>query len=623
MDLYSGVFTTQGELGSLTKSATTPDALIQQEQEIEQDTPWNQAYQKIAVSRKDLLEGIGSGLDLSRDTARYDQIVADNPELGLAPSSEILKQDKSTGFIENVTASFKDSYKRAGMGAFQGNLGPQWEEAYQTIYRADARLLSGGIGSQLDLARDPAKYDEIVKNNPQLGLKTSKELNDMDIERLKKEAEREQEVLNNATSIGKVGQLVGSLAGYTTNPVTLATMPIGGGALTVQAGRSIVSQLPRILAANAALSAVTSVTSKPLDIKYREQVLGESKVGIGQALKEIALETGIGAALGSGLTIGAGAIARAYNNQAKMLGKLGEDLVPEDVIAKAERLEADIEMQGGVASKEQADQLNGLQQQILDKTGLPIRQHAKEGGLLPLEEQELASLQQASKEGTLPPDQQDRMQELLDQRDNVSYVPTEAAIKADGTPLAPDELLGNPFTVSHLKELTELEFKQDFGQLTVQESDRLAQLQELHDIASMRQPGETQVEAAIRYSELRAKLETGGDAVDDEIAAALNTKVKVNESQAKLLESELEPIRTTENTDINSFSADDLKLYDEMQAEIINDSKYDTISIELDDGTTISAKQLAEDSAEEMSALDRILTCMLQPVQKPKVDKGQ
>lgn len=621
MDLYSDVFTTKGELDSLAKTATEPDALVQAE--VEKETPWNTAYSTIAASRKDLLQGIGSGLDLSRDVARYDEIVRNNPDLGLAPSSDILAEEsKSTGFLDNVSASFKDAYKRSGMGALQGNLGPQWEEAYQTIYRADPRLLSGGIGSQLDLARDPAKYDEIVKNNPQLGLKTSEEMKQMDLDRLKSEAAVEQQILNNASTTGKIGQLVGAMGGYMTSPIALATLPIGGGSLSLTAGRSIASQLPRILAANAGINFAAVAPSKPLDIKYRREILGEGDITAGQAAKEIVEETVIGAVFGAGLTVGIGAIGRYYNSQARQLGKTTESIIPEEKIVRAERLETEIEMQGGTATKEQAAELQALQTEIIEKTGLPIRQNVKEGGLLPAEEQELRGLLQADKEGTLPPEDIDRLEQLLEMRDEVAYVPTEAAIAADGTPLAPDELVNNPFTANHLREMSELELKSDFGNLTVQEEDRLIQLQELYDIASMRQPGESQLDATMRYAKARERLESGDDAVDDEIAAALGTKVKVNEQQIKLLEPELDPVPMSENVDINSFSADDLKLYDEMQADIINDSKYDTIAIELDDGTTVSARQLAQESAEEMSLLDKVVTCMLNPVQKPKIEKG-
>jgi hypothetical protein len=625
MDIYSDVYTTKGELGDLAKGATTPDALIPQEEVIPSDSAWDSAYQKIAKSRPDLLQGIGSGLDLSRDASRYDQLVTDNPDLGLQTSQEILNSeslDEQSGFVENVKASFSDAYKRAGMGAAQGKLGPQWEDAYQKIYKANPKLLSDGIGSQLDLARNPDKYDEIVKNNPQLGLSTSDELRQMDINRLKQEAAKEKEVLDNASTSGKVGQILGALAGYSTHPIAVATLPLGGQALTLRAGEAILPQLPRILAANTAVAAAVVAPTKPSDVKYRREILGE-EVSTGQAAKEIVFETAVGGFLGAGLSVGIGAIARSYNAQALQLGKVADELIPEALIAKAEKLEAKIESQGGEATKKQADELNELQQEIIDKTGLPIRQNVKEGGLLPIEEQELATLQKASKEGTLAPEQQDRLQELLDQQNNISYAPTEAAIKADGTPLSPDELTNNPFTANHLKEMTELEFKEDFGQLSTQEADRLEQLRELYDVASQRLPGETQIQAANRYADTRVKLESGADEVDLEIAKATGENVNSKVREMPNLENEAITLEIKDNLDLNEISVEDLKAYEELRAEIINDSKYDTMSIDLEDGTQVNVKQLAQEAADEQSALDKIMTCMLQDAQKPKINKGE
>ncbi len=270
------------------------------------------------------------GQDAYETSLSLNATPVDVPEGADADPSAGVRVKPKEGFGANFYQQFIQSYRRVGLGSFIDYEDRAYSEAYRELGAGGHLRAMGlqdvipyGVSSKYLYDSNKDTIEKYIKENPELNLKTPTQIEEERIAKWKEDARvsEDNQKSNNFWSLGNLGALTGGLFGAMTDPINLLLSAFPAG--TVVKGATIASQVPKLFAEMAAVSALTSVESKPRDIAYREQILGE-QVDPNSLPLELLKETAVGAVAGTAL-IGAGtAIGRGVG---KLFNQVDEGAV--------------------------------------------------------------------------------------------------------------------------------------------------------------------------------------------------------------------------------------------------------------------------------------------------------
>jgi hypothetical protein len=503
----------------------------------------------------------------------------DIPKTAVATPDAGTHLSDETGFLENAKAGFMSAYRSIGYGSYDQE--QLYGQEYMKLAKSGA-LLNMGLdpraGYQTSPAQEYLRHKDIIEkystDNPDLGIALPSKIESDRLDALKKESEGIKATQLNASTLGKVGGIVGSLAGAMTDPIQIALAAIPGG--QVEAGARLLSQVPRIWTYATAAAGAGSVVSKARDIAYRRDVLGEdvSKVNIPG---EILTESAIGGVLGTGLVAGASGISRA-------IGKA----ISKDKLAPT-------------------------------PTEIPTPASA-EGTLAPAPEQAPSI---TGETGTLLPGKQATYS---------TEVPWE--LPAQKGPL-PSEVAGidreNPYTAEMRSSLEMLKEQESIAlanpsrpelQLSQEQQESLHALQAIDDLISEKPAEISQLEHIKNYADARSELEMPQSAVLG-IQDKVDSGVKLTQEESNILDSYNNPAkRFDEGTPPlkEPFAKEEMDALhpDQIDATIsdfLSTNKDELADFNVEDGTQIYS-YLSEYS-DSVSSLKKLQECLLTP--KPRV----
>ena len=146
----------------------------------------------------------------------------------------------------------------------------------------------------------------IKQSHPDLNIKTDSEIEQEVIQDQLDLLDRDKDLQERSTFLGKVGYLTGSLVGWIRDPTHAASLLAGG---SITRGASMLTNFLRVGAAEAAIEAAIVTGEKGAEVEFRRST-GE-EVSATQAILEAGVEVGLAGVLGG--TVGAvgGFIAKA------------------------------------------------------------------------------------------------------------------------------------------------------------------------------------------------------------------------------------------------------------------------------------------------------------------------
>lgn len=253
-----------------------------------------------------------------------------NPFRG-SPSSqnEILRRLQAPANSAQVLGpSFADRFSSSNKLQFLGTAQGQIDHVQQQLNDQAKLLESVGIRPNFNLgdvdiggevrpgkARKEDVYkllDQYAAEFPELGLKTSGEIEDKLIEDYKR-ARYEDQILGEEDGIlGGIAMILGAATGFLRDPRNLITTLVGGGAAAgaVNASKPILGQILR----NEFIAGLgIAGAAKPPEVDIRRRS-GED-VGLAKAAGEVVAEAAIGATIAGGVAVAAGAIAGRVSRQ--------------------------------------------------------------------------------------------------------------------------------------------------------------------------------------------------------------------------------------------------------------------------------------------------------------------
>ncbi len=275
-------------------------------------------------------------------------------------------EEKDTGFIENVKASFDEvSINRTSFAGIRPK--DIEEDAFQKQYdiakqnqldisnAEDSKVAVAAFADKAIAIRDwqnkTDRIKELQQQYPDLGLKTYDEVR-KEIDDVHANTEREyQKTTKNQTVAGVAGSIVGSIGGFFTDPINIAAaaLPLGLG-LGLK-GATALGGVSRIALAEGAVNVGLAALSEPNTIKNKELV------GLETSNTDIAKDLAVAGAFGAVGGAVAGGLSRVFNPVTKQAVEAADNLtamaalgakVPEESLIGAKAIQTTNELIGDV-----------------------------------------------------------------------------------------------------------------------------------------------------------------------------------------------------------------------------------------------------------------------------------